>query len=108
MEGAPAQSPSWWLTDARITFFYSDVEGMWLQTASEFTTHVRIFGRHTMISRDVKYETAAVPDAAAPLAAEADSPAASDEHHRRGVAQLQQQLSPAGAGIAVQPNTTTN
>ena len=60
MEGAPAQSPSWWLTNARITFFYSDVEGMWLQTASEFTTHVRIFGRHTMISRDVKYETAAL------------------------------------------------
>ncbi|MEX2302038.1 MAG: sigma-E factor regulatory protein RseB domain-containing protein [Bryobacterales bacterium] len=60
MEGAPAQSPSWWLTDARITFFYSDVEGMWLQTASEFTTHVRIFGKHTMISRDVKYETAAL------------------------------------------------
>jgi hypothetical protein len=110
MEGAPAQSPSWWLTDARITFFYSDVEGMWLQTASEFTTHVRIFGRHTMISRDVKYETAAVPDAAAALAAEARSRAASDEdgRSRRGVPQLHQQFSTAGAGIAVQPNRTIN
>jgi hypothetical protein len=58
MEGEPAKSPSWWLRNARITFFYSDVEGMWLQTASEFTTHVRIFGQHTMTSRDVKYETA--------------------------------------------------
>ena len=61
LEGKPAKSPSWWLRDARITFLYSDVEGMWLQTGSEFTTHVRIFGRHTMISRDVQYETAERP-----------------------------------------------
>jgi hypothetical protein len=67
MEGEPAQSPSWWLTGARITFFYGDVEGMWLQTASEFTTHVRIFGQHTMISRDVKYEPVEAPAPAAPL-----------------------------------------
>jgi hypothetical protein len=31
---------------------------MWLQTASEFTTHVRIFGQHTITARDVSYETA--------------------------------------------------
>jgi hypothetical protein len=37
---------------------------MWLQTASEFTTHVRMFGQHTMRSRDVKYRTAARDDAA--------------------------------------------
>jgi Outer membrane lipoprotein-sorting protein len=59
LEGEPMKSPSWWLRNSRITFFYGDVEGMWLQTASEFTTYVRIFGQHTMISRDVKYETAA-------------------------------------------------
>ena len=58
LEGEPAKNPSWWLRDARITFFYGDVEGMWLQTSSKFTTHVRIFGQHTMVSRDVKYETA--------------------------------------------------
>jgi hypothetical protein len=111
MEGEPAESPSWWLRDARITFFYSDVKGMWLQTASEFTTHVRIFGQHTMISRDVKYETAAVPGAAATLATESRSRAASHEDgsSRRGVSRLHyQQFSPAGAGIAVQLNRTTN
>jgi hypothetical protein len=27
-----------------------------LQTSSEFTANVRIFGRHTMTSQDVKYE----------------------------------------------------
>jgi hypothetical protein len=57
MEGEPAQGHSWWLRDARLTFLYSDVNGMWLQTASEFTTYVRIFGQHTILSRDVKYET---------------------------------------------------
>lgn len=64
MEGKPAKSPSWWLRNARITFFYGDVEGMWLQTASEFSTRVRIFGEHSMISRDVHYETPELPAAA--------------------------------------------
>jgi hypothetical protein len=66
MEGKPAKSPSWWLRNPRITFLYSDVEGMWLQTASEFTTHVRIFGQHTMISRDVQYETSSQREYQAP------------------------------------------
>lgn len=68
MEGEPAQNPSWWLQNARITFLYSDVEGMWLQTASEFSTDVRIFGEHTMISRDVQWETRGEQDAAGRLA----------------------------------------
>jgi hypothetical protein len=37
---------------------------MWLQTASEFSTRVRIFGEHSMISRDVHYETPERPAAA--------------------------------------------
>lgn len=56
MEAEPAKSPSWWLRDVRVAFSYGDVDGMWLQTSSEFTTNVRIFGRHTMTSHDVKYE----------------------------------------------------
>jgi Outer membrane lipoprotein-sorting protein len=58
MEGEPAKSPSWWLRNVRIAFSYGDVAGMWLQTASEFTTNVRIFGQYTMTSHDVRYETA--------------------------------------------------
>ena len=56
LEGAPAKSPSWWLRNVRIAFTYSEVEGMWLQTASEYTTKVRIFGHYAITSRDVKYE----------------------------------------------------
>lgn len=56
LEGAPAKSPSWWLRNVRLAFTYSDVEGMWLQTASEYTTNVRIFGHYAITSRDVKYD----------------------------------------------------
>ena len=55
MEAAPAKSPSWWLRDVELVFSYDDVEGLWLQTASQFTTNVRLFGRHTMKSRDIEY-----------------------------------------------------
>ena len=56
MEATPAKSPSWWLRDVRVMFSYGEVDGMWLQTASEYTTNVRLFGQHTMTSRDVNYE----------------------------------------------------
>jgi len=55
MEAAPAKSPSWWLRDVEVVFSYGDVEGLWLQSASRFTTDVRLFGQHTMTSRDVRY-----------------------------------------------------
>ncbi len=58
LEGEPAKSSSWWLRNVRIAFTYSGVAGMWLQTASEYTTNVRIFGQYAMTSRDVGYETA--------------------------------------------------
>jgi hypothetical protein len=56
MEGVPPKAPSWWLRDARITFTYSAVGGMWLQTGSESTANVRLIGQHTLVSRDVGYE----------------------------------------------------
>ena len=55
-EGEPAKTPSWWLRDVRIALFYSDVGGMWLQTALEATATVRILGPYRMVSRDVKYK----------------------------------------------------
>jgi len=55
VEGEPTQSPSWWVTDARIVLLYGYVGPMWLQTSSEATANVRIIGRSTMIWRDVRY-----------------------------------------------------
>ena len=58
VDAEPAKSPSWWLQDVRLAFFYGDVKGMWLQTSSELTTNVRVFGPHRMVSRDIRYQTA--------------------------------------------------
>lgn len=55
-EGEFAKSPSWWVRDVRLTFVYSDVGGMWLQTSTEAAADVRILGLSTMVSRDLKYK----------------------------------------------------
>jgi hypothetical protein len=55
-EGVPAKNPSWWLRDVRIELEYGDVGGMWLQTSSESSANVRLFGLVTMVSRDVEYD----------------------------------------------------
>jgi hypothetical protein len=55
-EGEFAKSPSWWVRDVSVTFTYGDVGGMWLQTVTEAAANVRILGRSTMVSRDVKYK----------------------------------------------------
>jgi len=56
IKGEPAKAPSWWLRSVRIELTYGEVGGMWLQTALEATATVRIFGPHTMVSRDLKYQ----------------------------------------------------
>jgi hypothetical protein len=55
-EGEFAKSPSWWVRDASVTFVYGDVGGMWLQTSTDAAAEVRILGRSTMVSRDMKYK----------------------------------------------------
>ena len=55
-EGELAKPPSWWVRDVSVTFVYGAVGGMWLQTATEAAADVRILGRTTMVSRDVKYK----------------------------------------------------
>lgn len=55
-EGELAKTPSWLVRDVRVTFVYGDVGGMWLQTGLEAAAEVRILGRSTMVSRDVKYK----------------------------------------------------
>jgi hypothetical protein len=56
IEGVPIKTPSWWLRSLRLELSYGEVGGMWLQTTLEATAAVRIFGVHTMVSRDVKYQ----------------------------------------------------
>ena len=56
IEGEPVKTPSWWLRRLHIELSFSEVGGMWLQTALEATATVRILGPHTIVSRDVKYQ----------------------------------------------------
>lgn len=55
LEGEPVKKPSWWVKDIHIKLFYSDVNGMWLQTGLVATAEVRIAGPCKMISRDLQY-----------------------------------------------------
>jgi hypothetical protein len=55
-EGELAKAPSWWVRDVRVAFIYGEVGEMWLQTASEASANVRILGRSTMVSQDVRYD----------------------------------------------------
>jgi outer membrane lipoprotein-sorting protein len=55
-EGELAKDPSWWVRDVRVAFSYGKVGVMWLQTASEASGNVRMLGRSTMVSRDVRYK----------------------------------------------------
>lgn len=57
--GKPAKSPSWWVKDIQVKLSFDSVEGMWLQTASEGSADVRIFGPHTVRERALQYTTAA-------------------------------------------------
>jgi len=56
VEGEPAKSPSWWARDIHIVLEFHVVNGMWIQTALESTANIRVFGRHTMVARDMSYE----------------------------------------------------
>jgi hypothetical protein len=56
VEGEPAKSPSWWVTDVRIVLLYGYAGPMWVQTSSEATANVRILGQSTMTWQDVRYQ----------------------------------------------------
>jgi hypothetical protein len=57
IEGAPFKAPSWWLKRLEITMQFSQVMGMWLQTAFIAKAEVRFFGEQTLTARDVQLRT---------------------------------------------------
>lgn len=56
--GRPVKSPSWLIKDMQLTLTFTDVKGMWMQTASETVANVRFVGKHVFTSRDVRVQTA--------------------------------------------------
>ncbi len=58
VEGEPAESPSFWVKNVHLLLTYTDVNGMWLQTGTEASAHIRMAGDYKMVSRDVSLDSA--------------------------------------------------
>jgi hypothetical protein len=58
IQGTPAKSPSWWVKRLDINLEFSQLLGMWLQTAFTARAEVRLFGEHTLMGRDVQIRAA--------------------------------------------------
>jgi hypothetical protein len=56
IDGDLARNPSWWLKRVHLTLTFDNVGGMWLQTGTRAVADVRIFGEHTLTSREINYE----------------------------------------------------
>lgn len=56
------KAPSWWLKRVEITMRFSQVMGMWLQTAFVAKAEVRFFGEHTLTAQDVQFRANEVAD----------------------------------------------
>ena len=55
VQGEPSKSPSFWIKKLNVTLTFSEVQGMWLQTAVRASAEVRMFGRNTLAERDLTY-----------------------------------------------------
>lgn len=55
VEGQVSKSPSWWVKQLDIELIFAPVHGMWLQTAAVGRADVRIFGQHTVVTRDLEH-----------------------------------------------------
>jgi len=56
--GQPAKNPSWLIKDLQLTLTFDEVQGMWMQTASQAVANVRFVGKHTFTSQDLSVRTA--------------------------------------------------
>ena len=69
IEGSPAKNPSWWVKHLDVTLQFSQVMGIWLQTALSARAEIRFFGEHIFRGRDVEIRTAEGSGPVAPLQA---------------------------------------
>lgn len=83
IEGAPLKTPSWWVKRLEITMQFSQVMGMWLQTAFIAKADVRFFGEQTLTARDVRLHTGEIA-VTQPAAAETQSPQLSPQLNDAG------------------------
>lgn len=59
VDGELAKSPSLWVKDVHVTLEFSNMAGMWLQTAMHAIAHVRFLGQHILQAQNIDCLTAA-------------------------------------------------
>jgi len=57
VQGKLSKNPSWWVKRVDLRMDYGPVAGMWLPLGNRADADIRIFGKHTFIARDVRYQT---------------------------------------------------
>jgi hypothetical protein len=57
-EGDLSKTPSWWLKRVHVKLSFSELGGMWLETATQAVATMRWFGEHTLTSRTVEFRAA--------------------------------------------------
>ncbi len=53
IQGVPAESPSFWLTDLHLTFQYAEVGGVWVLVTVDGLAKVRFFGQFTLTGLNI-------------------------------------------------------
>ncbi|MDT8068707.1 MAG: hypothetical protein ROO76_11145 [Terriglobia bacterium] len=59
IQGEPSKSPSFWIKKVNVTLYFSNVQGMWLQTAIRAVADVRFLGTNILSERDLNYRVGA-------------------------------------------------
>lgn len=58
IKGTTAKSPSMWIKGLRLTIDYGQVNGVWVQTATQAVADVRFAGPHVLTSRELEVRPA--------------------------------------------------
>lgn len=64
IEGSPVKNPSWWVKHVDLTLQFSQIMGMWLQTALTARAEIRLFGQRVLTAQDLQYDTPEITAAA--------------------------------------------
>ncbi|MGD0156522.1 MAG: hypothetical protein ABSB50_10505 [Terracidiphilus sp.] len=63
IQGVPAESPSFWLTDLHITLQYAEVGGLWVLVAVDGLAKVRFLGQFTLTGINIPPSASSTPAA---------------------------------------------
>ena len=61
IQGVPAESPSFWLTDLHITLEYAEVDGKWVLVTVDGLAKVRFLGQFTLTGLNIRSPESSSP-----------------------------------------------